>query len=343
MQLQLRATRLEDNCCYSGKNMIPSATAEPLVAKGSENSVPPPSGRVHLALACCSLVLLTFCIFAAPKGAMHSATPLIETVLLLTPPLLVPAAFLHEKKNWARRDAILMLPWTLLIALLITQAAPTTATFAFPLRDDLWKNLDAHLGISIPAMMAFVERHRTVNVILTNCYNWSLHPLVLAAIFLPTLLGRRVAAQKFVLANALSFVLALPFMLFLPAIGPWVGWHFTPSPLQQQCAATIHALRQGSLIIKDTFGGIVCLPSFHVFWAVVSAQALYSFRILRYPAMLLAFLITVSTMTTGWHYGVDVLAGLLMMLLSTYLAGMIIHGRVYRPFAGGNESMETKV
>ena len=306
------------------------------MSRGLDMPAPRSSRRVHIALAGCSAVLLAFCIIAAPKGAMHQALPLIETVLLLTGPLLVPAAFLHEKKKWEKRDAILMLPWTLAVALLITQAAPTTATFAFQLRDQLWQSLDAHLGISIPAMMAFVARHQTMNRVLTDCYNWSLHPLVLGAIFLPTFLGKRVAAQRFVLSNAMSFVLALPFMLFLPAIGPWAGWHFTPSPLQQQCEATIHALRQGSLIIKDTFGGIVCLPSFHVFWAVVSAYALYPFRILRYPAMFLAFLITVSTMTTGWHYGVDVLAGLLMMALCTYLSNMVIRGKIYAPFAGGN-------
>jgi membrane-associated phospholipid phosphatase len=309
------------------------AIAEPLVAKGFEKPSTQSFRRVHLALACCSAVLLAFCIFSAPKGGMHSATPLIETVLLLTPPLLVPAAFLHEKKKWARRDAILMLPWTLLIALLITQAAPTAETFGFPLRDDLWRNLDARLGISIPAIMAFAARHRVFDEILNASYSWALHPVVLGAILLPALFGKREAAQRFVLANALSFVLALPFMLFLPAVGPWVGWHFAPRPMQQECQATINALRQGSLIIKDSFGGIVCLPSFHVFWAVVSAHALYPFRYLRYPAMLLAFLVTISTMTTGWHYGVDVLAGLLMMLLCTYLAGMIIRGKDCRPFA----------
>jgi membrane-associated phospholipid phosphatase len=316
--------------------MLPLAVAERGVAVGPQESKPQPSGRVHLALVGCSTVLLSFCLFAAPPGAMHSALPLIETVLLLTPPLLVPAAFLHEKKKWERRDAFLTLPWTLLVALLITQAAPTTATFAFPLRDRLWTKFDASLHINIPAMMAWALRHPEINKILTACYNWSLHPLVLAAIFLPALLGKRVAAQRFVLSNALSFVLALPFMLFLPAVGPWVGWHFTPNPLQQQCEATIHALRQGSLIIKDTFGGIVCLPSFHVFWAVVSAYALYPFRFLRYPAIVLALLISFSTMTTGWHYGVDVVAGFLLMLLCTYLANMVIEGRIYRPFSRGN-------
>ena len=305
-------------------------------------SAPQSFRRVHVALACLSAILLAFCLLAAPRGGLHSAIPLIETILLLTPPLLVPAAFLHEKKKWARRDAILMLPWTLAVALLITQAAPTAATFDFPLQDDLWRSLDAHLGINIPAMMGFAERHRVINKVLTDCYDWALHPLVILAIFLPALTGKREAAQRFVLSNGLSFVVALPFMLFLPAIGPWIGWHFPPSTLQQQCQATILELRQGSLIIKDTFGGIVCLPSFHVFWAVVSAHALYPFRILRFPAMIFAFLITVGTMTTGWHYGVDVLAGLLMALLCTYLANMIIRGTVYRPFSGEKPAHEAK-
>ena len=323
--------------CYSVKKMQSFAAAGTVAAEKLDSSVPQRTGRVHLALVCCSMVMLIFCVLAAPRGAAHQATPLIETILLLTPPLLLPAAFLHEKKKWEKRDSMLMLPWTLAIALLIVQAAPTAATFAFPLRDDLWRSLDVHLGISIPAIMSFSVEHQSLNRILTNCYDWSLHPLVVAAIFLPAVLGKRVAAQRFVLANALSFVVGLPFMLFLPAIGPWVGWHFAPSGPQQQCQATIEELRQGSLLLKNAFGGIVCLPSFHVFWAVVSAHALYPFRFLRYPAILLATLITISTMTTGWHYGVDVLAGLLMAALCTYVANVIICGRFRWPFAAWRE------
>jgi hypothetical protein len=277
--------------------------------------------------------MLLFCIFAAPRGSMHTAIPLIETVLLLTPPLLVPAAFLHEKKAWRRRDAVLMLPWTLLIAVLVTQAAPTTATFAYPLRDELWRNVDEHLGIRVPAVMAWSASHPHMNWVLTASYAWALHPLILLAIFLPALLGKLQAAQRFVLSNAFSFVVALPFMLFLPAVGPWVGWHFPPTTMQKSCEATIYALRHGSLIIQDAFGGIVCLPSFHVFWATVSAHALWPFRYLRYPAILAAALVTLSTITTGWHYGVDVIAGLLMMALCSYLSDVIIAGRLRWPFS----------
>ena len=313
--------------------MPPSTIAGSKVDGRVQNCAPASSVPVYLALAGCSAVLLIFCLVSDPPGSAPSALPLLETFLLLTPPLLVPAAFFHERKAWRRRDAFLMIPWTLLIALLITQAAPTSATYAFPLRDSLWRSTDEHLGISIPAMMTFAARHPLLQSVLTDCYGWALHPLVLLAIFLPALVGMRETAQRFVLANAFSFVLALPFMLLLPAVGPWVGWHFHPTHLQQACEASIYSLRRGSLSITDAFGGIVCLPSFHVFWAVVSAQALQPFRLLRYPAILVAALITVSTMTTGWHYGVDVIAGLLMFAICGFLANWVVSGRPNLSFA----------
>lgn len=258
---------------------------------------------------------------------MKTAQPLIITEIALTVPLLIPAVLFHDRKKFVHRDAALMLPWTLLIALLIVQAAPITATFAFPLRDHLWQSFDQHLAIKVPAIMLFVNRHPALDALLFNSYAFTLHPLVICAIFLPALLGKREAAQRFVLSNAFSFVLALPLMIFLPAVGPWVGWHFPPNKLQQACEATIHALRHGSLDIRDNFGGIVCLPSFHAFWAIVSAQALYVFRWLRYPAITIATLITLSTVTTGWHYGVDVIAGILMVIICTMLSNVVIHGR----------------
>jgi hypothetical protein len=282
--------------------------------------------RVHCVLAGASLVLLAFCIFAAPPGAMKSAQPLIITAVVLTAPLLIPAVLFHDRKKWDYRDAAVMIPWTLLIALLIVQAAPITATFAFPLRDSLWRSFDQHLGIDVPATMALVRRHPMINVLLLRAYAFTLHPLVLCAIFLPALLGKKEAAQRFVLSNAFSFVLALPLMIFLPAVGPWVGWSFPPDKLQMACEATIHALRHGSLDIHDNFGGIVCLPSFHAFWAIVSAQALFPFRYLRYPAIIVAGLITISTVTTGWHYGVDVMAGILMVIVCTILSNAVITG-----------------
>ena len=282
------------------------------------------SQPVHLALAVCSSVLLTFSVIAAPRGAMSSGKFLMEATVLLLPGLLIAPAIFHERGAWDRREAALVLPWTLVLAALVTQAAPTAVSHAFPLRDDLWRNIDMHLGISVPAIMAFTDSHPLLASLLRFSYYWTLHPIMLLAMFLPPLLGKRVAAQRFVLVNALAFVLALPCMLLLPAIGPWVAWHFPPNIAQRAIELNIVSLRRGIMSSADSFGGIICFPSFHVFWAVVSAQALQPFRVLRYPAILVAALVTISTVTTGWHYGVDVIGGLLLVAVTTYIASLLV-------------------
>ena len=70
----------------------------------------------------------------------------------------------------------------------------------------------------------------------------------------------------------------------------------------------------------------MCFPSFHVIWAVLSARALWGFRRLRIPVSMLAGLLSVSTMTTGWHYFVDVLGGLVVAEVSILAAKAYLLG-----------------
>src|ERR1700739_1314969 len=209
------------------------------------------SKPVHLALAVCCSVLLAFNVIAAPPGAMGPGIHLFEATILLLPMLLIAPAFFHQHGAWERRDSILMLPWTLVVAALVAQAAPTAITHAYPLRDQLWRNIDMHMAISVPAIMAFTAGHPILESLLTFSYYWMLHPILLAAIFLPALLGKRVAAQRFILVNVIAFVLALPCMLLLPAVGPWVAWNFPPNVAQRACELSIQSLRHGTMSGAD--------------------------------------------------------------------------------------------
>jgi hypothetical protein len=295
---------------------------QPDTVSASKIRIPGPSLPVNLTLAVCSLIMLIFCLAVHPPGWTSSGESLMIAVIVLTGPMLVPAAYWHQKGNAERRDAALMLPWAMLIAVLIAQTAATAATFNYPLRDLLWQRLDLDLGIHVSGIMAWAARHPNLQRTLAVAYDY-IHPMMLLAILLPPLLGKRKAAERYILANALGFVIGLPFMVFLPAIGPWVTWHFAPSLSQGICEASILTLRKGAIPTDGLFGATVCLPSFHTFWALLSAQALCPFRLLRYPAIVLAGLIVASTLTTGWHYGVDVIAGIFMASVCTALAGWI--------------------
>jgi membrane-associated phospholipid phosphatase len=302
----------------SGQSGRKAAVSSQALAGKTAIATAPPFVRVHVALALCCTVLFAFWLIASPPGAMRSAEGMLIAIPVLLAILQLPAACWHQRGSAERRDAALMLPWALVLSILMAEMARTASTFHLPLRDAQWQRLDARLGISVPAMMAWAANHPLLHSLLTHAYASS-QILLLAAVFLPALAGKRDAAERFFLANAVGFVVALPIVVLFPAMGPWVGWHFAPDAMQSACETSILALRQGALG-GNLFGGTICLPSFHTFWAVTSAHALWPFRPLRYPAILLAALILISTMTTGWHYGVDVIAGFLLAAAATVIA-----------------------
>ena len=67
-------------------------------------------------------------------------------------------------------------------------------------------------------------------------------------------------------------------------------------------------------------------PSFHVALAILAAIALSSIRRLRIWVWGLTALICVSTLTTGWHYAIDVLGGLVLAPISLLVADVLARG-----------------
>ena len=294
-------------------------------AVAAQARVAAPSAAVQGALAGCAVILATFSLVAARGGLGRNLLELGGIALLMILPALVPAALWHERGAVRWRDAALMVPWGILMVALLKGAILTATARRFPLRDELWRQWDERLGIDVPRILDWAGKHATAAHVLAHCYGL-LAPMLLAAFLVPALLGRRGAAERFVLGNAVGFVLALPCILLLPAVGPWVAWHLPPSTVQHEWELGLQAVRNGNFAADTSLIASVCLPSFHTFWAVLSAQALGVFRWLRIPAAVLAALVVISTLTTGWHYGVDVIAGLLLAGMAMTVAAVITKG-----------------
>ncbi len=274
----------------------------------------------------CSLLLCAAvaCFIANPVGGWQS---IAEASAVMIPISALPAILWQDRKNFERRDAALTLPWTFVLIALIPTVAVLSTRFRFPLRDALFIQIDRAMGFSIPGMMAWSNAHPYLGTLLDRSYPLIFLLIPVAAI-LPPLLGKREAAEQFVVANAIAFTMSFPIFTLLPGVGPWAGYHFSGTEAQKACEASIVALHRGA---DASAAGIVCFPSFHVVWAVLSAWSLQSIKPLRIPSAIVCFLIIVSTMTTGWHYVADVLAGIAVAAVSIACANLVIRKPAIEP------------
>jgi len=225
----------------------------------------------------------------------------------------------HEKGKVNLREAAFTINWAFVMVACVPFLVAIAGRIgsAFPMQDSRFADLDHSIGINVPGIMAFAQRIGVANAI--NRTYMMLSPFVVFAFLLPALTGKPLPARRFITSNLIAFALGLPLFVLFPAAGPWSGYHFPPGPDRFACEAGLLQLRQAGPYIFHP-AGVVCFPSFHVIWAVLAAHTLWGFRWLRVPAATVAGLIIVSTLTLGWHYFVDVLAGLIVASIAVTLS-----------------------
>jgi membrane-associated phospholipid phosphatase len=253
-------------------------------------------------------------------------------VVILVAAILPLPAYWNEKGKIGLRDAALTLPWGLflMVSLPCVVGVAGRAGMHIGLQDAFFARLDQALGVSVPSILAWASHHWLGNFI-DHSYPF-LFPMLLVALLLPALTGKVRQAQEFLTGNLLSFAIGMPLFALFPAVGPWYGYNFPPNPGQAICQQSLFLLRTPGPYSLQPFG-VVCFPSFHVIWAVLSVYALWCFRPLRIPVLLLAGLILLSTLTLAWHYFVDVLAGILVAA-----AAIVLSRALSRWFAASSAS-----
>ncbi len=185
-------------------------------------------------------------------------------------------------------------------------------TFALPLIDDQLALFDRLIGFHLPAVVEWANAHAGLQRVLQFCYD-TLLPQTAVVIAILGFLGDRRALQSFVLRFMIcAWLTALIFFCF-PAEGPFSAYAFAPSEDQTRYLVHLETLRVADRVTfpHDAAEGLITFPSFHTTWAMLIALAFWHRRGLFVPFALLNGAVVVATMTTGWHYLSDVLAGAL--------------------------------
>jgi len=271
----------------------------------------------HVQMALGATVLLVVSIVGCRLTAITVpyAGPIVLAVFATVGAVQLIAAFWHSKGKTNLRDAALALPWAFILWAIIPFPVDIAARLGrhFNLQDFRFAGWDESVGVSVPALMRWSIEHWPGGWV--NSTYSMLAPLIAIAVLLPSLTGKVKSARQFLTGNLVAFIVGLPVFALLPAIGPWSGYHLSPSALQVQCQTDLMQLRDAGAYIHHA-NGPICFPSFHVMWAVLCVQALWCYRYFRIPACILSGMIIVSTMTTGWHYFSDVVAGILLAVIA---------------------------
>jgi PAP2 superfamily protein len=217
-------------------------------------------------------------------------------------------------------EVCLIIFWSFVLGKLLGFPVYLAARSRMPLRDDALAHFDQLLGVQVPSILHLMANHQWLRATFAVSYDL-LFPLMVLSVMIPAVMYRWTAAKELVVATSLATIVGSLMFAFCPAIGPWAVYHFAPSAQQKTCEALFLALRSGSVhMLSPDDKGIICFPSFHVMLAIVSSIAICSIRVLRIPAILLAILIVISTLTTGWHYIADVIGGLTLTVIAELLA-----------------------
>jgi len=273
------------------------------------------NGVFHLTMACLSAALLV-CAAVALQDFNYRLPASLANLYSFCFALGLAAGYCR----WAKFDRLfqscLLVLWSCVLSTLLKFPMYLAARFRTPLRDHALAQIDHGLGFDAAALVHWGASHPWTRTFFGLSYG-ALFPLMVLGVLLPAVRYRFQAVKELIVATSFATVIGAVLFRFIPAIGPWSVCGYAPSTAQLRCQDLLLTLRAGGVhVINLTESGIVCFPSFHTLLAIVSCLALWSIKPLRIPAAVLASCVILATLTTGWHYLVDVIGGLLLTVLS---------------------------
>ncbi len=171
-------------------------------------------------------------------------------------------------------------------------------------------SFDESLGVYLPAIVDWANSHPGWQQFFQGVYASLLPQTALTVIVLGFANNPRIL-NGFVREFMLASLICAGIFAVAPAEGPFVAYDFPASPSQERYLEHIHQLREGTRTVISWNGaeGLISFPSFHTAWAILLAWSFREKRVLLAASCLLNAAVIVSTLTTGWHYFADVVAG----------------------------------
>jgi hypothetical protein len=199
----------------------------------------------------------------------------------------------------------------------------------FPPIDATLMRWDHALRFDTAAVLAWMAPHPRLRGFLDACYVTTDAQIALAPLAAGFARDRR-RMRVYLYAFVYSSLIGGLFYYFFPSSGPGSVYQCPYfAPVQLLTSAKFYWVHH-RLPVTTFLGGMIAFPSFHVAWAVLTTYAALPYRKLFWAVAALNVLVVASTLLLGWHYLVDVPAGLLLAGLAL-CAGELTHRRLSNP------------
>ncbi len=178
-----------------------------------------------------------------------------------------------------------------------------------PYADPWLAAADARMGVHVPTLVAWTSAHPLVSRLAAFTY-FTFAPQLLLTVFALAALRERERLWEFAFHFHFCLTVTIAALAIWPSMcaAPYYG--FTPTIDYARAITQITGFHDGSLtmIRFDDLEGLVSFPSFHVAGAMLVTWAFRHRRRIVIPLMLFNTGLAISTVITGEHYAVDVLA-----------------------------------
>jgi hypothetical protein len=197
----------------------------------------------------------------------------------------------------------------LVLGMLISFAAAALGG-KFPYRDMWLESADAALGFDWTAYVDFISERPFLARLLDLAYQ-SLQAQFFVVGAALAIAGQRQRLQIYTLAVGITLAVTLMIFLFMQARShSWGNW---VPPLDYMRLAGQHR------ISLDDLNGIVTFPSYHTESACLFIWGCWRLAYLRWPVIAFNLTLIAATPIDGFHYGVDVLAGVAIAVATIVL------------------------
>ena len=215
----------------------------------------------------------------------------------------------YERK-WVVAETFLVVGLLLSFSLIGSPLQYTLIAFRVPLADAWLAKADAAIGVHVPTLVSWTAAHPWFESILVAAYG----SLLLQFVLPPVVLGIRYRDRKALWEYAWHFqvclMAALIGLALFPAACAFTYYGFESLLDQTRFITQFDALRNGAMTVVHPrdLEGMITFPSFHAAGGMLITWAFRRYRVWAITLGTLNALLIASTVLTGAHYAIDVIA-----------------------------------